>query len=91
MNALHSARERKHRPDVLYPRSHAFGTEHITSVARWLGHSLSVLLRTYAHVIDEYSDSERVDAELEIGKARGQIRSPACVSGVRQTSILQNR
>jgi integrase len=50
-------------------------------VARQLGHSLAVLLSTYAHLIDEFEDTERVDAELEIAKARGASRT----SSVRQT------
>jgi hypothetical protein len=37
---------------------------------RQLGHSLAVLLSTYAHLIDEYEDAERIDAEAEIAKAR---------------------
>lgn len=44
-------------------------------VARQLGHSLTVLLSTYAHLIDEYAESERIDAEAEITKARAH----ACV------------
>jgi hypothetical protein len=32
-------------------------------------------LSTYAHLIDEYAESERIDAEAEITKARAQ----ACV------------
>lgn len=39
-------------------------------VARQLGHSLAVLLSTYAHLIDEYAELERVEPELEIAKAR---------------------
>ena len=51
-------------------------------VARQLGHSLGVLLSTYAHLIDEYAErSERIDAEAEIAKAR----STSCVSEVRQS------
>lgn len=52
-------------------------------VARQLGHSLTVLLSTYAHLIDEYEDAERIDAELEVAKARAvhagasQVRQPA--------------
>ena len=50
--------------------------------ARQLGHSLAVLLSTYAHLIDEYAESrQRIDAEAEITKAR----SIWCVSDVRQT------
>ena len=41
-------------------------------VARQLGHSLTVLLSTYAHLIDEYEGRERVDAEAEITRAREQ-------------------
>ncbi|MGA2929562.1 MAG: tyrosine-type recombinase/integrase [Solirubrobacteraceae bacterium] len=49
-------------------------------VARQLGHSLAMLLSTYAHLIDEYAErSERIDAEAEIGKAR----SISCASDVR--------
>ena len=40
-------------------------------VARQLGHSLTVLLSTYAHLIAEYEEAERIDAEAEIRKARG--------------------
>jgi integrase len=50
-------------------------------VAKQLGHSVAVLLSTYAHLLDEYAEtSERIDAEAEIAKAR----SISCVSSVRQ-------
>jgi hypothetical protein len=39
-------------------------------VARQLGHSPTVLLSTYAHLIEEYAERERVDAEAEIAMAR---------------------
>ncbi len=39
-------------------------------VARQLGHSLAVLLETYAHLIEEYADGERIDAEVEIANVR---------------------
>jgi len=39
-------------------------------VARQLGHSLAVLLETYAHLIEEYADVERIDAEAEIASVR---------------------
>jgi integrase len=45
-------------------------------VARQLGHSLAVLLETYAHLIDEYAERERIDAEAEIADARRQ--QPVC-------------
>jgi excisionase family DNA binding protein len=44
-------------------------------VARQLGHSLAVLLSTYAHLIPEYEETERIDAEAEIAAARGQVGS----------------
>jgi integrase len=42
-------------------------------VARQLGHSVSVLLSTYAHFIDEYEDRERIDADAEIAGARRKV------------------
>jgi integrase len=44
-------------------------------VARQLGHSLAVLLSTYAHLIAEYEDAEQIDAEAEITHARGEVGS----------------
>lgn len=41
-------------------------------VARQLGHSLGVLLETYAHLIEEYAEAQRIDAEHEIVSARQQ-------------------
>ena len=52
-------------------------------VAKQLGHSLAVLLSTYAHLIAEYEDAERIDAEAEIRKARGKVGSDL----VRTTAI----
>jgi hypothetical protein len=43
--------------------------------SRLLDPALTVLLSTYAHLIDEYAESERIDAEAEITKARAH----ACV------------
>jgi integrase len=51
-------------------------------VAKQAGHSLAVLLSTYAHLIDEYADRERVDPELEIVNARRQ-----CAQEVRQGGV----
>ncbi|MGI8863221.1 MAG: tyrosine-type recombinase/integrase [Solirubrobacteraceae bacterium] len=49
-------------------------------VAKQFGHSLTVLLSTYAHLIDEFAErTEPVDAEAEIATAR----SISCASGVR--------
>ena len=42
-------------------------------VAQQLGHSLAVLLTTYAHLIDEFEDRERIDAEAEIATARREV------------------
>jgi integrase len=40
-------------------------------VARQLGHAPSMTLDTYGHVVDEFEDAPRVDAEAEIRAARG--------------------
>lgn len=42
-------------------------------VADQLGHSLAVLLSTYAHLIDEYAEARSIDADAEIAKARRQV------------------
>lgn len=47
-----------------------------------LGHSLAVLIDTYAHLIDEYEEADRVDPEAEIGRGR-EIE---CTTGVRWAS-----
>jgi integrase len=39
-------------------------------VALQLGHTPAVLLSTYAHLLPEFADAERVEPELEIAKAR---------------------
>lgn len=41
------------------------------AVAQQLGHSTAVLLSTYAHLIAEFDDTPRIDAEAEIARARG--------------------
>jgi integrase len=53
-------------------------------VARQLGHSVAVLLSTYAHLIDEYEDAATIDANAEVSKARRKVGSrsvPASASG----------
>jgi integrase len=40
-------------------------------VAGQLGHGAEQTLRTYGHVIAEYEDRPRIDAEMEIRLARG--------------------
>ncbi len=49
-------------------------------IAQQAGHSLAVLLSTYAHLIEEYAERERVDPELEIAKVREINVRLACVS-----------
>jgi integrase len=44
----------------------------ITYVAQQLGHSPTMTLRTYAHVIEELEGAERVSAEVAIRQARRQ-------------------
>jgi hypothetical protein len=44
-------------------------------VAKQAGHSVAVLFSTYAHLIDEYAERERVDPEREIAEAREQQAS----------------
>jgi integrase len=44
-------------------------------VARQLGHSVNVLLSTYAHLIDEYEERQNIDAEIEIATARRKVCS----------------
>lgn len=39
-------------------------------VAKQLGHSPEMTSRTYGHVVEEFEDSPRIDAEREIAKAR---------------------
>jgi integrase len=42
-------------------------------VADQLGHSLAVLLSTYAHLIDEYTEAPNIDVDAEIAKARRRV------------------
>jgi len=42
-------------------------------VADQLGHSLAVLLSTYAHLIDEYAEAPNIDADAEIAEARRRV------------------
>jgi hypothetical protein len=44
-------------------------------VAHQPGHSVAVLLSTYAHLIAEYEECDRIDAEAEIAAARGKVGS----------------
>jgi len=38
-----------------------------------LDNTLAVFLSTYAHLIDEFEDRERIDADAEIAKARRKV------------------
>ncbi len=40
-------------------------------VAAQLGHSPALTLSTYGHVLAEFAEADRIDAEAEIAKARG--------------------
>ena len=72
-----------------YDLRHSFASlllaEHCTLhyVAAQLGHSPALTLSTYGHVMAEYADAERIDAEAEIARARGE----ACSLRVRQTTV----
>jgi hypothetical protein len=55
-------------------------------IAQQAGHSLAVLLSTYAHLIEEYAERERVDPELEIAKVREINVRLECVSATAQRS-----
>jgi integrase len=48
-------------------------------VARQAGHSLAVMLSTYAHLIDEYAASPAIDPEAEITSARQDRVRPVLV------------
>jgi hypothetical protein len=53
-------------------------------VARQLGHSVAVLLSTYAQLLVDFAGRERIDAESEIEQARRDARSrpvPASAGG----------
>jgi transcriptional regulator with XRE-family HTH domain len=41
--------------------------------AKQLGHTLAVFPSTYAHLIDEFEDRERIDADAEITRARREV------------------
>lgn len=53
------------------------------SVTRQLGHSVNVLLSTYAHLIDEDEERQNIDAEAEIARAGRN----ACTRSVRTAAI----
>ena len=44
-------------------------------VAAQLGHSPALTLSTYGHVLAEFAETDRIDAEAEIAKARGEACS----------------
>jgi integrase len=53
----------------------------VVYVARQLGHSTAVCMRTYAHVIDELEDAPRISAEDAILDARESVRLRAPEAG----------
>ena len=55
-------------------------------IAQQAGHSLTVLLSTYAHLVEEYADRERVDPELEIAKVREIDARLECVGASEEPS-----
>jgi hypothetical protein len=44
-------------------------------VAAQLGHSPALTLSTYGHVLAEFAETDRIDAEAEIAKARREACS----------------
>ena len=60
-------------------------------VADQLGHSLAVLLSTYAHLIDEYAEAPNIDADAEIAKARRLVVSTWCLRSPHEPSGSSGR
>jgi integrase len=60
-------------------------------VARQLGHSLAVLLSTYAHLIDEYADGEPIDADAEIASVRSKMFGRSSANGRQSPEVSQPR
>jgi hypothetical protein len=46
-------------------------------VARQLGHDARLTLSTYGHVMDEFEDTPRLDAQTAIAEARVVVRDGA--------------
>jgi hypothetical protein len=42
-------------------------------VRKQLGHTLAVFRSTYAHLIDEFEDRERIDADAEITRTLREV------------------
>lgn len=58
-------------------------------VARQLGHSPALTLSTYGHLVAEYEDAERIDAEQEIVTARGALTAASrerCAGSVHEAA-----
>ena len=57
-------------------------------VARQLGHSVAVLLSSYAHLIDEYEDAQHIDADRgspeRAGKHAGWSGADYALSWIRR-------
>jgi integrase len=78
--ALKPAKAAAGTPDATpYTLRHSFASlliwegRPITYVASQLGHSPAMTLRTYAHVFEEFEDTERTSAEEAIQRARGKL------------------
>jgi hypothetical protein len=46
-------------------------------VARQLGHDARLTLSTYGHVMDEFEDAPRLDAQTAIAEARAAVHDRA--------------
>jgi hypothetical protein len=49
----------------------------VISVARQLGHDARLTLSTYGHVMDEFEDMPRLDAQTAIADARSDLVTAA--------------
>ncbi|MBV8218590.1 MAG: hypothetical protein JO325_09000 [Solirubrobacterales bacterium] len=56
-----------------YDLRHSFASLLLAAGKQPLGHTLAVFLSTYAHLIDEFEDRERIDADAEIATARRDV------------------
>ena len=74
---LVSSRSRGHTTCATASPRYCFaeGRTH-TYVALQMGHSTTVLISTYEHLIEEYADETRINAEAEIAKARKILVAP---------------
>ncbi len=86
---------------VPYDLRHAFaslllheGRHSVIEIARQLGHSPTMTLNTYGHVMDELDGEAGISAEEEIRRARAQIRpisGPQAAPGPSAQAPLQHK